>query len=98
MTNENLIKAFTNRTSEKGKSSTGTLSFQGNKIYSYNLLIGEYVSRPDEGFCGLLIHDHMATGLGFVSATTSQHVSLLKRVTRYHPRIVRSNEGDLFDQ
>ena len=98
MTNENLIKAFTNRTSEKGKSSTGALSFRGNKIYSYNLLIGEYVSRPDEGFCGLLIHDHMATGLGFVSATTSQHVSLLKRVTRYHPRIVRSNEGDLFDQ
>ena len=98
MTNENLIKAFTNRTSEQGKSSTGALSFRGNKIYSYNVLIGEYISRPDEGFCGLLIHDHMATGLGFVSATTSQHVSLLKRITKYHPRIVRSSEGDLFDQ
>ena len=98
MTNENLIKLFTSKSASQGKSSTGALSFRGNKIYSYNLLIGEYVSRPDEGFCGLLIHDHMATGLGFVSATTSQHVSLLKRVTRYHPRIVRSNEGDLFDQ
>ena len=98
MTNENLIKTFTNRRSEKGKSSTGNLSFLGNKIYSYNLVIGEYISRPDEGFCGLLIHDHMATGLGFISNTTSHHVSLLKRITKYHPRIVRSTEGDLFDQ
>ena len=98
MTNENLIKLFTSKSAPKGKSSTGALSFRGNKIYSYNLLIGEYISRPDEGFCGLLIHDHMATGLGFISATTSQHVSLLKRVTKYHPRIVRSTENDLFDQ
>ena len=97
MTNENLIKAFTNRSTEKGKSSTGALSFLGNKIYSYNLVIGEYVSRPDEGFCGLLIHDHMATGLGFISATTSQHVSLLKRITQHHPRQFASSEEGLFN-
>ena len=98
MTNENLIKAFTNKKKYEGKTYNGALSYRGNKIYSYNLCIGEYVSRPDEGFCGLLIHDHMATGLGFVSATTSQHVGLLKRMTKYHPRIVRSNDCDLFDQ
>ena len=97
MTNEKIIKAFTNKT-HGSTNSRKALSIRDGKLYSYNLLIGEYVSRPDEGFCGLLIHDHMATGLGFVSATTSQHVSLLKRVTRYHPRIVRSSEGDLFDQ
>jgi len=86
MTNENLIKLFTSKSSEKGKSSTGALSFLGNKIYSYNLLIGEYVDRSEEGFIGLLIHDHMATGLGFISSTTSQHVGLLKRLTKHHPR------------
>jgi hypothetical protein len=99
MTNEALIKLFTSSTrSEKGKNHTGALSFIGNKIYSYNLLIGEYVDRSEEGFIGLLIHDHMATGLGFVSATTSQHVSLLKRVTEYHPRIVRSSDNNLFSK
>ena len=98
MTNENLIKLFTSKSSEKGKSSTGALSFFGNKIYSYTLLIGEYVDRSEEGFIGLLIHDYMATGLGFVSSTTSQHVSLLKRVTLYHPRIIRSSINDLFGQ
>ena len=98
MTNEALINLFTSKSAEKGKNYTGALTFRGGHIYSYNLLIGEYVDRSEEGFIGLLIHNHMATGLGFVSATTSQHVSLLKRVTRNHPRIVRSNEGDLFDQ
>lgn len=86
MTNEHLIKLFTHRIAQQGKSSTGNLSFYGNKIYSYNLLIGEYVDRSDEGFIGLLIHDHTRNGLGFVSMTTSQHVGLLKRMTEYHPR------------
>ena len=97
MTNENLIKLFTSKSAQQGKSSTGNLSFRGNKIYSYNLLIGEYVDRSEEGFIGLLIHDHMATGLGFVSATTSQHVSLLKRLTEYHPRQFASSEEGLFN-
>ncbi len=98
MTNEALIKLFTSKSAQQGKSSTGNLSFLGNKIYSYNLLIGEYVDRSEEGFIGLLIHDHMATGLGFISSTTSQHVGLLKRITHHHPRIVRSNENDIFNQ
>lgn len=97
MTNEQIIKSFYTH-SHSNTNQSKPLSIRNGKLYSYNLLIGEYVSRPDEGFCGLLIHNHMATGLGFVSATTSQHVSLLKRLTRYHPRIVRSSEGDLFDQ
>ena len=98
MTNEQIIKCFYTHSHSNTTNKTKTLTIKDGKLYSYTLLIGEYVSRPDDGFCGLLIHDHMATGLGFVSATTSQHVSLLKRLTRYHPRIVRSNEGDLFDQ
>jgi hypothetical protein len=56
------------------------------------------VDRSEQGFIGLLVHDHMATGLGFVSATTSQHVSLLKRLTQWHPRIIRSSDGDLFNR
>jgi len=98
MKNEDLIKAFTNRSAEQGKNYTGALTFSGNRIFSYNLLIGEYVDRSEEGFIGLLIHDHMATGLGFVSNTTSQHVALLKRITEYHPRIVRSTFENLFNQ
>ena len=37
--------------------------------------IGEYVDRS-RGLIGLLIHDHTRNGLGFISMTTSQHVSL----------------------
>ena len=95
MTNENLIKLFTSKSAEQGKSSTGNLSFRGNKIYSYNLLIGEYVDRSEEGFIGLLIHDHTRNGLGFISMTTSQHVGLLKRMTEWHPRMFASAEEGL---
>ena len=97
MTNEQIIKSFYTH-SHSNTNQSKPLSIRNGKLYSYNLLIGEYVSRPDEGFCGLLIHNHMATGLGFVSATTSQHVSLLKRMTLHHPRIVRSSDDNLFDQ
>ncbi len=95
MTNENLIKLFTSKSAQQGKSSTGNLSFRGNKIYSYNLLIGEYVDRSEEGFIGLLIHDHTRNGLGFISMTTSQHVGLLKRMTEWHPRMFASAEEGL---
>ena len=98
MTNEALIKLFTSKTADQGKNYTGALTFRGGQIFSYNLLIGEYISRPDEGFIGLLIHDHMATGLGFISNTTSQHVALLKRMTEYHPRKVRTRDNNLFKQ
>ena len=90
MTNEQIIQAFHNKTHDR-TTNRKALSIRDGKLYSYNLLIGEYISRPDEGFIGLLIHDHMATGLGFVSTTTSQHVALLKRMTEWHPRIIRSS-------
>ena len=96
LTNEATIKLFTSRSGENGVNATKTLTVRDGKIYSYNLLIAEYISRPEEGFVGLLIHDHMATGLGFVSMTTSQHVSLLKRETTYHPRRIRSLSDGLF--
>mgnify|MGYP001250682569 CR=1 FL=1 len=98
MTNEDLITLFTSKSADQGKNYTGALTFYGNKIFSYNLLIGEYVDRAEEGFIGLLIHNHMATGLGFISNTTSQHVALLKRMTEYHPRKIRSGDNNLFKQ
>jgi len=101
MTNEQLIKLFTSKSAQQGKNDTGALSFRGNKIYSYNLLIGEYVDRSEEGFIGLLIHDHTRNGLGFISMTTSQHVGLLKRMTEHHPRMFASAEeglNNLFNQ
>lgn len=96
LTNEATIKLFTSRSGENGVNSTKTLTVRDGKIYSYNLLIAEYISLPEEGFIGLLIHDHMATGLGFVSMTTSHHIGLLMRETTYHPRRIRSLSGVLF--
>ena len=96
MTNQEIIQAFTGHTSDN-TSTRKPLFIRDGKLYSYNLLIGEYISRPEEGFIGLLIHDHMAGGLGFVSMTTSQHVSLLKRVSEHHPRRIRAEQGTLFD-
>lgn len=96
MTNEALITLFTSKSADQGKNYTGALTFRGGHLYSYNLLIGEYISDPDEGFIGLLIHDHMATGLGFISNTTSQHVALLKRMTEYHPRRINASETSIF--
>ena len=100
MTNEQVIKCFYTH-SHSNTDRFKPLSIRDGKLYSYNLLIGEYVDRSAEGFCGLLIHDHTATGLGFISMTTSQHVSLLKRMTEYHPRIFASGEeglNNLFNQ
>ena len=96
MTNEQIIKCFYTHSHSNTTNSTKTLSIRDGKLYSYNLLIGEYVDRSAEGFCGLLIHDHTATGLGFISMTTSQHVALLKRVTEYHPRMINSTETLIF--
>lgn len=101
MTNEQIIKCFYTHSHSNATNSTKTLSIRDGKLYSYTLLIGEYVDRSDEGFCGLLIHDHTSTGLGFISMTTSQHVGLLKRMTEYHPRIFASAEeglNNLFNQ
>ena len=95
MTNEQIIKCFFTH-SHTNTNPRKALSIRDGKLYSYNLLIGEYVDRSAEGFCGLLIHDHTTKGLGFISMTTSQHVGLLKRMTEYHPRMINSTETSIF--
>ena len=100
MTNEQIIKCFYTH-SHSNTNQSKPLSIRNGKLYSYTLLIGEYVDRPAEGFSGLLIHDHTRNGLGFISMTTSQHVGLLKRMTEYHPRKFASAEeglNNLFNQ
>ena len=101
MTNEQIIKCFYTHSHSNTTNKTKTLTIRNGKLYSYTLLIGEYVDRPAEGFSGLLIHDHTRNGLGFISMTTSQHVGLLKRMTEYHPRKFASAEeglNNLFNQ
>ena len=100
MTNEQIVKCFYTH-SHSNTNQSKPLSIRNGKLYSYNLLIGEYVDRMEEGFCGLLIHDHTRNGLGFISMTTSQHVGLLKRMTEWHPRMFASAEeglNNLFNQ
>ena len=86
MTRQDVIKAFTNRVQHTN--SRTALNVRGGKLYSYNLCIAEYV--VEEGFQGILIHDHTATGLGMVSRTTSHHVGMIKKATQYFPRRVRT--------
>ena len=95
MTNEQTINQFTNAFT-RGQDTKGrkALSIRGGKLYSYNVLIGEYITT--EGFSGLLIHDHWAKGLGCISSTTSQHVGMLIRATQYHPRRLKSELGSMF--
>lgn len=90
MTNEQIINQFTNSFNRKDTNKRKALSIRDGKLYSYNLLIGEYIS--EDGFIGLLIHDHWGKGLGTVSNTTSQHVGLLIRATQYHPRKLKSEQ------
>jgi|TARA_R110000851_G_scaffold6012_1_gene24467 hypothetical protein len=90
LTNEATIKLFTSRSGENGVNATKTLYVRDGKIYSYTMVIGEYVKAKSEGFEGLVIYDHTARGLGFISQTTSSHVGLLKRETTYHPRRIRA--------
>lgn len=92
MTNDQIIKSFTCRQGDTN--ARKPLSVINGKLYSYNLLIAEYV--VEEGFQGILIHDHWAKGLGMVSSTTSQHVGMIMRATKYFPRKVKSEEGSMF--
>ena len=86
MTKSEVIKAFTCRQGDTN--SRTALNVRGGKLYSYNLLIAEYI--VEEGFQGILIHDHTATGLGMVSRTTSHHVGMIKKATQYFPRRIRT--------
>ena len=92
MTKSEVIKSFTCRQGDTN--SRTALNVRGGKLYSYNLLIAEYI--VEEGFQGILIHDHWAKGLGMVSSTTSQHVGLIMRATKYFPRKVKSEEISMF--
>jgi len=93
MTNEQIIQSFTCKQGDTN--GRKPLSVINGKLYSYNLLIAEYV--VEEGFQGILIHDHWSKGLGFRSSTTSQHVGLILRATKYFPRKVKSEEGGMFN-
>lgn len=74
MTLEQIIDAFINYTSEvKGRYG---LSIRGGALYSYNLKIAEHGGAGTH----IIVYDYMATGLrGYVSATTSKHVGMVKR-------------------
>lgn len=95
MTNQQIIKHFTNALT-RGTDTTNrkALSVCNGKLYSYSLLIAEYIS--EEGFSGFVIHDHWSKGLGFISATTSQHVGLIMRETKYFPRRLKSEQQTIF--
>ena len=85
MTNQEVIKSFTCR---QGDTNTRkALCVRGGKLYSYNLLIAQ----------GILIHDHWAKGLGVVSSTTSQHVGMIMRATKYFPRKIKSEKDGIFN-
>ena len=74
MTNEETIQAYLNGT-EYNPTKRKALSIRDGKLYSYNLLISETDNQGN-----FIVYDYMATGLrGMRSATTSQHVSLIKR-------------------
>jgi hypothetical protein len=95
MTNEQIINHFTSAfTRDDNTTSRKALKVRDGKLYSYNLVIAEYV--VEEGFQGILIHDHWAKGLGMVSSTTSQHVGMILRATKLFPRKVKSEEGVMF--
>jgi len=54
--------------------SSGNLSTDGQKLYSYHILIGERL--PDGRRA---VYDFTSSGLGGVNVTTSRHVNLAKR-------------------
>ena len=75
MKNEKIIQQFINQSRYNLQLSAKRLQIMNGKLYSYSLLIAEH-----DGFGNIVVYDYMATGArGMVSATTSQHVSLVKR-------------------
>ena len=71
MTNEMVIKYW--NAGRSGKA--GSLSTDGVKLYSYNLMIGDN--------SGGTIYDHTAGGGSFYSQTTSKHVGLAVRLSPF---------------
>ena len=70
MKNEKIIQQFINQRQYNLQLSAKRLSIRSGKLYSYSLLIAEH-----DGFGNIVVFDHRATGRGFVSMTTSHHVS-----------------------
>ncbi len=81
MTKKQVINAFLNGTQNiEGRNA---LSVRGGALYSYNLKIAEHVTNyGGNGWSGVLIYNYQRDGIGMVSATTSQHVGLIKRMVR----------------
>ena len=75
MTNEQVIKAWTNGQSAK----SGNMSTNGIELYSYSLMIGTN--------SGGVIYNHTAPGGSYYSQTTSKHVGLARRYSP-HAEIV----------
>ena len=71
MKNSNVVDYF--RNNKKAKSSNGNLSTDGQKLYSYNMLIG--ITKNNKK----LVLDVMSPN--FYSKTTSNHVSLAKNIS-----------------
>ena len=90
MTNDQIIKSFINHGGDTNQRKP--LSVCNGKLYSYSVVIAEYV--VESGFQGILIHDHWSKGLGWLSSTTSQHVGLIMRETKHFPRKVKSEESE----
>ena len=81
MTKEQVINAFLN--GEQSAQGRNALSVRGGALYSYNLKIAEHVTNyGGNGWSGVLIYNYQRDGIGMVSATTSQHVGLIKRMVR----------------
>jgi len=74
MRNEKIIQQFINQRDYNLSINAKRLSIRSGKLYSYNLLIAEH-----DGFGNIVVFNHRATGRGFVSMTTSHHVSAVVR-------------------
>ena len=74
MTKQQIIDAFLLGT--ENVKSRNALSIRDGALYSYNLKIAEHI----KGCRMIIVYDYMASGSrGMVSATTSQHVGMIKR-------------------
>jgi hypothetical protein len=81
MTKKQLINAFLNGT--QNAQGRNALSIRNGALYSYNLKIAEHViNYCGRDWSGVLIYNYQRDGIGMVSATTSQHVGLIKRMVR----------------
>ena len=74
MTKQKIIESFL--LGAQNVKSRCALSIRDGALYSYNLKIAEHI----KGCRMIIVYDYMASGLrGMVSATTSQHVGMIKR-------------------